>query len=154
AINNNAEPTLATLRYKLRDADMQAAEEAFESGGKKFNRGSLLVRGVTGSEFDRAVNETGLRATALNAAPSVKTHPVRAARVAFVHTWLSTQTEGWWRLALDDLKIPYDYISTQVVAKTDDLNAKYDVILFPPVGFNSSTTAIINGMRIACGHTL
>jgi hypothetical protein len=154
AINNSAEPALATLRYKLRDADMQAAEEPFESGGKKFNPGSLIIRAVARADFDRAANETGLHATALSAAPNVKAHPVRAARVAFVHTWLSTQTEGWWRLALDDLKIPYEYISTQVVAKTDDLNAKYDVILFPPVGFNSSTTAIINGMPMNWGNPL
>jgi len=154
AINNSAEPALATLRYKLRDASMEAAEEPFESGGKKFNRGSLIIRGVARSDFDRAANETGLHATALTAAPSVKTHPVRAARVAFVHTWLSTQTEGWWRIALDNLKIPYDYISTQVVAKTADLNAKYDVILFPPVGYNSSTTAIINGMPMNWGNPL
>jgi Zinc carboxypeptidase len=154
AINNNAEPTLATLRYKLRDASMEAAEEPFEAGGKKFNRGSLLVRGVARSDFDRATSETGLRAVALSAAPTVKTHPVRAARVAFVHTWLSTQTEGWWRLALDNLKIPYDYISTQTIAKLDDLNAKYDVILFPPVGFNSSSTAIINGMPTNWGNPL
>jgi Zinc carboxypeptidase len=154
AINNNAEPTLATLRYKLRDAKMEAAEEPFESAGKRFNRGSIIIRAVARSDFDRATNETGLRAVALSAAPTVKTHPVRAARVAFVHTWLSTQTEGWWRLALDDLKIPYDYISTQIVAKTDDLNAKYDVILFPPVGFNASSTAVINGMAANWGNPL
>jgi hypothetical protein len=154
AIDNNAEPTLATLRYKLRDASMEAAEEPFEAGGRKFNRGSLIIRTVGRSDFDRAANETGLHATALSGAPSVKTHPVRAARVAFVHTWLSTQTEGWWRLALDNLKIPYDYISTQTVAKNDDLNAKYDVVLFPPVGFNSSPTAIINGTATGWGNPL
>jgi hypothetical protein len=154
AINNNAEPTLATLRYKLRDASMEAAEEPFEAGGKKFNRGSLIIRNVPRSDFDRAANEIGLRATALGTPPSVKMHPVRAARVAFVHTWLSTQTEGWWRLALDNLKIPYGYISTQTIAKVDDLNAKYDVILFPPVGFNASSTAIINGTSTAWGNPL
>jgi hypothetical protein len=79
---------------------------------------------------------------------------VRAARVAFVHTWLSTQAEGWWRIALDNLGIPYDYISTQIIAKTRDLNAKYDVILFPPVGFSSSPTAIINGLPSAWGNPL
>ena len=25
-----------------------------------------------------------------------------------MHTWLSTQAEGWWRLEFDRLKIPYD----------------------------------------------
>src|ERR1700687_215227 len=154
AINNNAEPALATLRYKLRDASMEAAEEPFEAAGKKFNRGSLIVRRVGRADFDRATNETGLHAIALSAAPNVKTHPVRAARVAFVHTWLSTQTEGWWRLALDNLGIPYDYMSTQAIAKIDDLKAKYDVILFPPVGFASSPTAIINGIPMAWGNPL
>jgi Zinc carboxypeptidase len=154
AIDNNAEPTLATLRYALKDASMEAAEEPFEAGGKKFHRGSIIVRGVGRADLDKAAGEVGLPAVALASAPSVKTHPLRAARVAFVHTWLSTQTEGWWRLALDNLKIPYDYISTQTVAGIDDLGAKYDVILFPPVGFNAPSSTIINGLPTAWGNPL
>ena len=147
AINNNAEPSLATLRYKLHDASIEAAEEPFESGGKKFSRGSFLIRNATRAQLNDAISNLGLQATPVSAMPSVKTHPVRAARIAFVHTWLSTQAEGWWRIALDNLGIPYDYISTQTISKASDLNAKYDVILFPPVGFFSGPTAIINGYR-------
>jgi hypothetical protein len=154
AINNNAEPALATLRYRMKDAGVEAAEEPFESGGKKFNRGSFVIRNASRVDLDRAAADLGLQVVALGSAPSVKTHAVRAARIAFVHTWLSTQTEGWWRLALDDLNIPFDYISTQTIAKMDDLNAKYDVILFPPVGYFSSPTAIINGMPMAWGNPL
>ena len=154
AINNNAEPALATLRYRMKDAGVEAAEEPFESGGKKFNRGSFVIRNTSRVDLDRAAADLGLQVVALGSTPSVKTHPVRAARIAFVHTWLSTQTEGWWRLALDDLNIPFDYISTQTIAKMDDLNAKYDVILFPPVGYFSSPTAIINGMPMAWGNPL
>ena len=134
AIDHNADNALATLRYRLRSADIQSAEDAFTSGGKRFARGAFLIRGVSRDELDRAARELGLTATALSAVPSVKMHPVRAARVAILHTWLSTQTEGWWRYAFDALSIPYDYISTQDVAKAADLNAKYDVILFPPAG--------------------
>jgi hypothetical protein len=154
AINNNAEPSLATLRYKLHDASIEAAEEPFESGGKKFSRGTFLIRNATRAQLTDAISDLGLQATPVSAMPSVKTHPVRAARIAFVHTWLSTQTEGWWRLALDNLGIPYDYISTQTVSKNSDLNAKYDVILFPPVGFFSGSTAIINGYSTAWGNPL
>jgi zinc carboxypeptidase len=154
AINNHAEPALATLRYKMKDAGMEAAEEPFESGGKKFNRGAFVLRNANRRELDRAAADLGLEVVALAAAPGVKTHPVRAARVAFVHTWLSTQTEGWWRLALDNLGIPYDYMSTQAIAKIDDLSARYDVILFPPVGFASSPTAIIHGIPMAWGNPL
>jgi hypothetical protein len=154
AINNNAEPSLATLRYKLHDASIEAAEEPFESGGKKFSRGSFLLQNVSRAQLNDAISDLGLEAIPVSAMPSVKSHAVRAARVAFVHTWLSTQAEGWWRIALDNLGIPYDYISTQTVSRTDDLNAKYDVILFPPVGFFSSPTAVINGLPSAWGNPL
>ncbi len=154
AINNNAEPSLATLRYKLRDASIEAAEEPFESAGKKFDRGTFLIHGITRDQLNDAISTLGLEAVSISAMPSVKTHPVRAARVALVHTWLSTQAEGWWRIALDNLNIPYDYISTQIVSKTSDLNAKYDVILFPPVGFFGGPTLIINGLPSAWGNPL
>jgi hypothetical protein len=154
AINNNAEPALATLRYRLRDASIDATEEPFEGGGRKFNRGSLIVKSVSRPDMERAMADLGLQGTALGSAPGVKSHRLRAARIAFVHTWLSTQTEGWWRQALDNLGVPYDYISTQAVAKLADLNAKYDVILFPPVGFFSSPTAIVNGLPAAWGNPL
>jgi hypothetical protein len=74
----------------------------------------------------------------------VKTHPLRAPRVAILHTWLTTQTEGWWRQAFDNAEVPYTYISTQQIAKDDNLNAKFDVIVFPPVG--RGPEAIVNGM--------
>src|SRR5437016_2792839 len=154
AINNSAEPALATLRYKLHDASIEAAEEPFESAGKKFNRGSYIVRNKSRADLDRAAAELGVEVTALGAPPGVKTHPVRAARIVLVHTWLSTQTEGWWRLALDKLGIPYDYRSTQAIAKIPDLNAKYDVILFPPVGYNAGVNAVVNGIPTAWGNPL
>lgn len=66
-------------------------------------------------------------------------------RIALMHTWLSTQTEGWWRMALDKLQVPYDYISTQDITHDAELRAKYDVILFGPVG-RGSTRQIIDGL--------
>ncbi|HEV8356725.1 MAG TPA: M14 family zinc carboxypeptidase [Gemmatimonadales bacterium] len=133
-INHNGDNALATLRYRLKAADIQAAEEPFEAGGRKYNRGSFLIRGVAAADLDRLTKELGLAGYALDAAPPVKTHPVRAARVAILHTWTGTQTEGWWRQAFDFLQVPYDYISVQDVAKTADLNARWDVIVFPPAG--------------------
>lgn len=153
AINANAETALATLRYRLKDASIDAAEEPFEDGGKKYNRGSFLIRNVAAADLQRAASDLGLQATGLASVPSVKTHPVRAARVALLHTWISTQTEGWWRLALDKMQIPYSYISTQQVAREADLRSKYDVILFPPTG-RADAMAIINGTPTSWGNPL
>ena len=90
------------------------------------------------SAVDQAVNvPTGLAAIDLPKA--------ELPRIALMHTWLGTQTEGWWRIALDNLQVPYDYISTQDVAKAGDLRAKYDVILFAPIG-DTSAQQIVDGM--------
>ncbi len=133
-VNHNADESLATLRYRLKSATFDAAEEPFEAGGRQFNRGSFIIRNVPATDMSRAAADLGIGAVALAVAPPVKTHPVRAARIAIMHTWLSTQNEGWWRMAFDKLGIPYDYISTQDAARDSNLNAKYDVIVFAPVG--------------------
>jgi len=138
AINHNADNALITLRYALKDADIQIAEEPFESSGAKFARGSFIVRGVSQAELARATTDLGLKARALEGAPAVKMHPARAARVAILHQWTNTQTEGWWRQAFDAHKVPYDYIDPQAIRNTADLRAKYDVIIFGPGGGQGS----------------
>jgi hypothetical protein len=143
-INHAADNNLVTLRYQLRDSRIDAAEEPFEAAGQKFNRGSFIIRKAGADELKRIAGDLGIQVYAVDSAPTVKSHPVKAARIAFMHTWLSTQDEGWWRLAFDKLKVPYDYISTQDVAKASDLRSKYDVIVLAPVG--RGTAAIISGM--------
>jgi len=138
----------------MKDATIDAAEEPFQIADHKFSRGTFLIRGISHSDLDAASKSLGLRAIALTSVPSVKTHPVRAARIAYVHTWISTQDEGWWRLALDNLQIPYEYMSTQALAKIPDLNDKYDVIVFPPIGWNAGSTTIIDGLPTSWGNPL
>jgi Zinc carboxypeptidase len=142
-VNHNADNNLITLRYRLKKASFDAAEESFEAGGQKFNRGSFIIRNVSADELTKATSEFGMNVLAVPEAPAVKTHPIKVPRVAIMHTWLSTQDEGWWRLAFDQMLVPYDYISTQDVARDSNLNAKYDVIVFGPIG--TSVNAIIQG---------
>ena len=49
------------------------------------------------------------------AAPDVAVHEMAVPRIAVMHTWQNTQNEGWVRIALDELQIPYDYISVLAV---------------------------------------
>jgi hypothetical protein len=145
-VNHNADIALATLRYRFKDASFEAAEEPFDAAGRQFNRGSFIITNAGAADLQRAAADLGVQAVAMATAPPVKTHPVRAARVALVHTWLTTQTEGWWRQAFDVAEVPYTYISTQQIARDDGLSAKYDVILFPPVG--RGPEAIVSGMPL------
>ena len=145
-INHNADNVLMTLRYRLKDTNVEAAEEPFEAAGHHFNRGSFIVRKASADELNRVAGELGIQVYAVAEPPVVKTHAIKTARVALMHTWLNTQDEGWWRLALDQLQVPYAYISTQDVARDDKLKDKYDVILFAPVARDPS--AIVNGLPL------
>ena len=51
-------------------------------------------------------------------------------RIGYIHSWQSTQDEGWVRMGLDMYKIPYKYFGDNEVRK-GNLRAQYDVILYP-----------------------
>jgi hypothetical protein len=147
-INHNADNTLATLRFKLKDVKMFAAEEAFKAEGHDFNAGSWVIRaeGNPAGLRDRlqgAGVALGVSAYATAAPPSVPMHELAVPRIAFVHTWTNTQNEGWFRIAFDRLQIPYDYISDIKLGAISDLRAKYDVIVLGPVG--GTAQRIVNG---------
>ena len=147
-INHTADNTLATLRYKLKDVKMNAAEDSFKIGDQPFSAGSFIIKSEGNpadvrQRLEAAVTELGLTAVAVDKLPEVKTHEIAAARIAIVHTWTNTQNEGWFRIEFDRLRIPYSYISDHVIRDTANLREKYDVILFPPVG--GSAQSLVNG---------
>jgi hypothetical protein len=74
-------------------------------------------------------------------APATSTEPsdvgslniAKLPRIALVHTWQSTQDEGWARLAFDQLHVPYTYVSVHEFRDNPDLKSKFDVILMPSI---------------------
>jgi len=145
AVANNGQVSLLSLVYKLKGAKIEAVDKPFDAGEQHFDAGSLLVSGVSEDALKAALHDLALDATRLSVRPMVPAHEVTAPRIAIMHTWLSTQTEGWWRYAFDAEGVPYDYISTQTAAKEADLRSKYDVIIFAPVG-RASAEEIIDGL--------
>lgn len=137
-VNHTGESAHAQLRYRLKDAKVSAAQAAFKIGDKSFNAGSYLIdtSGNPGDLATRLAKEAadlGLTVTAVDKMPTVASHAVGTPRIALVHTWINTQDEGWYRIELDRLGIPYDYVSDQQIARTPDLRSKWDVIIFGPV---------------------
>jgi len=148
-INHNADNTLATFCFKNPRLKMSAAEKAFEVEGTAFNAGTFVVKTEDNSGdlkglLDKAGDTFGFTAFAVSQVPDVAMHPVTVPRVAVMHTWMSTQTEGWVRIALDELEIPYDYISVHEPRDNPRLRDKYDVILFGPSTGNA--LSIVQGL--------
>jgi hypothetical protein len=144
AIANSAQSSLLGLVYKVKPEHVAVSEKAFDADGKHFSAGTLLIRDVSEDTLMPALKDAQLDAVRLAAMPDVATHAAAAPRVAFMHSWQATQTEGWWRYAFDKAGIPYAYMSTQTLGSESDLRAKYDVIIFAPVG-RSSSDQILNG---------
>jgi hypothetical protein len=145
AVGNAGDISLLGLRYTLKDAKISVAEQGFDAGGKHFGAGAMVIQDASADAVKSAIQNADVEAVNLSGAPTVPMHDAPTPRIAMMHTWAGTQTEGWWREALDKLHVQYDYISTQTVSHEGDLRSKYDVILFAPVG-RSSTQSIVNGM--------
>src|SRR5207302_6591622 len=58
-VNANADNSLITLRYRLRKASFDAAEDQFEAGGRKFNRGSFVIHNASTDEVNKATSDLG-----------------------------------------------------------------------------------------------
>lgn len=147
AIADSGQTSLLALAYQLKSAHIDIAEKSFDADGVHFAPGSLLITQADDQSFSAALHKLALNAVRISVMPTVATHAANAPRIAFMHSWLATQTEGWWRLAFDKAGIPYSYISTQTAASDPDLRSKYEVIIFAPVG-HSSTQEIVDGLPL------
>jgi hypothetical protein len=148
-IDYSADNALATFIFQNPDLKLHAAESDFSAGNVEFSVGSFILKSDENpSDLEQrlkvAGERYGFKAWSIDAVPEVATHPITVPRVALMHTWQSTQTEGWVRIALDLMEIPYDYISVHDVRDTADLKARWDVILFGPS--SGDALSIVDGL--------
>jgi len=150
-INHDASNSLATFRFAKSDLKIEAAEEEFEVEDKVFNAGSFLMKTEGNSDdlkdqLEEAGNKFEFTAYSVSEIPEVSTHALEVPRIAIMHTWQNTQTEGWLRMGFDKLNIPYDYISVLDVRDEPNLREMYDVIVFGPSGRDAFS--IVNGLPL------
>ena len=133
--NHTGDNELVSLRFRLKGVKMLAAEEPFDAGGHHYVAGTFIFPNADRSKVERVAAELGLKGEAVGSAPSVKSHPLTAPRIGYMHSWLRTQDEGWWRAALDTYGVPYTYFA-DIKARQGGLRQKYDVIIYPTAASN------------------
>lgn len=146
-VNNNTDSALATFRFRLASVAMGAAEEPFEVDGHKFNRGSFIITAASGDDMARiaeAARDLGVPVFATDTKLTVARHALEAPRIALLHNWTNTQADGWFRITLDQLKIPYTYVADTRVRGTANLRDLFDVIVAPP--FTGDLASAIQGL--------
>lgn len=129
-IDHSTDNNLATFRFANAGVRMLAAEQAFELGGRRFAPGAFVIPNANRAALEPQIRDLGLQAWATDEPPKVPMHELDVPRVGYIHSWTSTQDEGWVRLGLDMHKIPYTYFGDNLVRR-GNLRAKYDVILYP-----------------------
>jgi hypothetical protein len=123
---------MITLRYRLKDLKVQAAEKEFKQGEVTFPAGSFVISGDA-ARVRSAIEPLGLTAVALSGPPQAPMHDLDLPRVAIYSIWGNTQDIGWVRYAFDKFEIPYDLIYKERVKK-GDLKSVYDVVVMPNQG--------------------
>src|SRR4029079_13279150 len=131
----------AVLPWKVAPAAVSVAEESFTLRGIKYPAGTYVINNPSDATRN-AIKSLGLTGVAAGGAVSARQHSIKVPRVALMHSWLETQNEGWVRYALDQLGVPYTYISDQSLRTPGRLD-KFDVVVFPHV--SGSPTALVNG---------
>jgi hypothetical protein len=132
AVAHNGSNNMITLRYRLKDLAIQAAEKEFKQGDVTFPAGSFVIAGDA-ARVRTEVEKLGLTAVALPSAPQVPLHALDLPRLAIYSIWGNTQEIGWVRYALDRFEVPYELIFKERVKK-GDLRGSYDLILLPNQG--------------------
>jgi hypothetical protein len=129
AIAHYGSNNMITLRYRLKDLKVQAAEKEFKQGDTTLPAGSFIVNGDA-AKIRSAVEALGLTAVGLPSLPQVPMHDVDLPRIAIYSVWSNTQDIGWVRYAFDKFEVPYDLIYKERVKK-GDLKSSYDVVIMP-----------------------
>jgi hypothetical protein len=131
-VNHNTDSALATFRYRLASLPMEAAEEPFEVSGEKFARGTFIIANAERSQLEAAARDLGISVVATDEKLTVARHGLEAPRVALMHDWQETQDDGWFRISMDQLEIPYTYIADTKIRETPNLREQFDVLIVPP----------------------
>lgn len=136
-------------RWALKDVPVFAAQDTIRVGGRAVPPGAWLVERAHADvpAMERLARAHGLTVLAASAASmrDVQRHEMELPRVALLHSWRNTQDEGWVRFTLDHQAIPYTYVGEDKL-RDARLRERFDVILFPSQGANSTARTIFAGV--------
>jgi hypothetical protein len=131
AIADFGSNNMIAFRYRLKDVPMKIAEKSFIAGDVEFPPGSFVIdASADTARVKAAVEDLGLTAAGLKAAPAVPVHDADLPRIAMLSSWNGTQEIGWVRYTFDRFAIPYDLIFKERL-KQGNLRNQYDVIVMP-----------------------
>jgi hypothetical protein len=140
-------------RLALRDVAVRAVEDSVRLGVDRIPPGAWLIRrrDLAPREARAWAARFGLDLVGVEepVVEGLGTHALDLPRIALLHTWRSTQAEGWVRYTLDQLGVPYTYVADTELRSMGSLRRRFDVLLFPDQG--GDARSIVEGLDPAAG---
>ncbi len=130
----------AVNRLLKQGVSVNWASEAFDSGGKTYPPGTILVSGVSLHKEMLALAET-FHLDVESGSFSGRSLQLRPLRLALYQPWVANMDEGWTRWIFDSWEFPYTTIHDKEV-RAGGLRQKFDVLLLTNV----------TAQRIVAGH--
>ena len=129
-LKDSGQEAFLAARVRLSNYKVEIAEQAFESGGVDYPKGSWIVTGDSGTPTIQSVAEDlALDFESAANVPDVKRHESPLPRIGLWSMWADTEATGWLRMTLDQQKIPYTYLRDEEI-RAGGLRGKFDLILF------------------------
>src|SRR6185436_2524431 len=69
-VEHTSDNNVTAFRFKHKDVAMAAAEDDFESGGRKFRAGAIVIKDADRAKLEPTLKDLGLSAWAMASAPS------------------------------------------------------------------------------------
>jgi hypothetical protein len=110
-------------------------KDAMTTNRRVYPAGTFYIpaNAQTRAELDRIAKETGLVFESTSDKPKGEQYKLKPVRVALADRYGGSMPSGWTRYVLEQFDFPYELVFPKTL-DAGDLNAKYDVIIFPDGG--------------------
>lgn len=122
---------VALNRLLKKDHQVYWAAESFESQGKTYPAGTMIVKNekeLTG-DLEKIVKDLYIQFEGLKAKPGIEVYELQPPRIGLYKSWIASMDEGWTRWVLEQFEFQYESIFDKDI-RQGKLNNKFDVILF------------------------
>ncbi|MBN2088005.1 hypothetical protein JW964_00240, partial [candidate division KSB1 bacterium] len=118
------------------------AAEAFESQGKFFPAGTMMVKNEKDltADLEKIIKELYIQFEGLKTNPGIKVYELKQLRLGLYKSWTASMDEGWTRWVLEQFEIPYQSLFDNDI-RSGNLNKNFDVLLFADM----DDRTIVNG---------
>jgi hypothetical protein len=120
--------------------EARRATARFSAGGRTFEPGAFILRGLDRATAEPLTRARGVRAVALEHSPDVATVALAPGRVGLHKPWVANMDEGWTRWLLEQHEFAHRTLSDADVRR-GGLRAELDVIVLP----DASASSLLHG---------